>query len=85
MKRDGLGTRQSFEGTLAVAGDPWRRPLNFEEPLKLQRQRPAHLEPALDRGGLMSGMVVDNQVQVEIGRNEIAYQLEKTQELRKCW
>src|SRR5436190_8238393 len=39
------------------------------------------LEPALHRGGFMSGIVVDDEMKGEIGRGLLIDQLEKTQEL----
>jgi transposase len=70
----------------AVAGDLGEEPLDHVEPgrrggREVQVKAGMRLEPALYGGGLMGGVIVDDEMEVEIGRGLLIDQLQETQEL----
>src|SRR6516165_9521552 len=78
----------ALEGTAAdaVSGDLGEEALNHVEPgsrgrREVQMEARMRLEPALYGRGLVGGIVVDHQVEVEAGRGLMVDQLEKAQEL----
>src|SRR6516225_6990313 len=76
------------EGAAAdpVAGDLGKEALDHIEPgsrgrCEVQMEARMGLEPALNGSGLVGGIIIDDQMQVEVGRGPLVDLLEKTQEL----
>src|SRR6201993_2240044 len=70
----------------AFAGDLGKEALHHIEPgrrgrREVEMEARMRLEPALHAGGLVGGIVVDDQVKVEIGRGLLIDEFEKAQEL----
>ena len=70
----------------AFSGDLGKEPLDHVEPRarsgrKVQVKARMPLEPALYRRGLVGGIIVDDEMQVEIGQSPFVDGLEKAEEL----